>query len=157
MPEKCSSSSNATLSFQGTNNPERLRQLKSVPRPNDIYCARQAANWATSDRQVLSLVIDALQMAIELCANISPQPYPPQDQVVPYATLTIRAILKQHQLVASVTQERDYDDSVCVESFSPDSRERLIWNLDLTNPIGATERDFRMNQVIRNGEKLGYA
>lgn len=81
----------------------------------DLY-SRQVIGWAMSERMKAALVCDALQMALWR-RGMPGGVIVHSDRGSQYCSAAFQQLLKQHDLVCSMSKRGDCYDNACVESF----------------------------------------
>jgi transposase InsO family protein len=118
----------------------------------DLY-SRRVVGWAMSPSMNRRLVIDALTMAIE---QRRPRPglIHHTDQGVVYGTAAYRAILSQHNMIASMSRKGDCYDNAAAESFFSNLKNELTWHSTFQHRDDARSAIFDYIELFYNRERL---
>jgi putative transposase len=155
--------------------PERLHRQFMVPKPDrvwvgdatfiptqegwlylaiilDLY-SRQIVGWSMNRYLNASLVTEALMMAI--CRR-RPKPglIHHTDQGAIYGTLSYRAILKHHGMIASMSRRGRCCDNAVAESFFSNLKNELTWHRNFKTREEAKAAIFDYIEVFYNRRRL---
>lgn len=124
----------------------------------DLY-SRKIVGWSMSNRNDVSLVRDALQMAImQRCP--APGLVHHTDRGRLYAADEYRALLDRHAMVPSMSRKKDCWDNAVAESFFATLKHELTWGKSFRTRDQARQEIFEYIEVfynrIRLHQTLGY-
>jgi transposase InsO family protein len=124
----------------------------------DLF-SRQVIGWAMSDKNDRQLVSDALTMAIwrrGLVDNVIVH----SDRGATYASSQYQQLLKQHQLVCSMSRKGECLDNAVAESFFSSLKTELVDHEDYHSKQEAKQSLFEYIEVFYNRRRrhsyLGY-
>jgi transposase InsO family protein len=118
----------------------------------DLY-SRRAIGWAMGQRINLSLVLDALTMAIR---NRRPKPalVHHSDRGQLYLATAYRELLKAHGMIQSMSRKGDCYDNAVVESFFSNLKNELTWHRSFATRDEARSAIFDYIELFYNRERL---
>lgn len=118
----------------------------------DLY-SRQVVGWSMSERMTKQLVVDALKMAIA-------KRRPPKglihhtDRGSQYASHQYRKILRQHDIICSMSRKGNCWDNACAESFFRSLKTELIYHEIFETREEARRKIFEWLEVYYNRQRL---
>lgn len=124
----------------------------------DLY-SRQVIGWAMSDRNDTKLVSDALMMAKWRRGELK-DVIVHSDQGSTYASGDYRALLKENNMLCSMSRKGECHDNAVVESFFGTLKTELVDHEDYKTRVEAKQSLFEYIEVFYNRQRrhsyLGY-
>ncbi len=124
----------------------------------DLY-SRQVVGWAMSDRNDTKLVADALMMAIWRRGKLN-EVVVHSDQGSTYASGHYRQLLKENQMLCSMSRKGECHDNAVAESFFGTLKTELVDDEDYRTRQEARQSLFEYIEVFYNRQRrhsyLGY-
>ncbi len=124
----------------------------------ELY-SRKVIGWAMAERMTASLVYDALTMALwrrKRPKNVIVH----SDRGSQYCSAAYQALLKQHQLICSMSKKGDCYDNAAMESWNHSFKVEAIHGERLQTRADAKQHVFEYIEVYYNRKrlhsKLGY-
>lgn len=118
----------------------------------DLYL-RKIVGWAMSHRNDQTLVVDALQMAVERQQPGSGLIHH-SDRGSTYASQRYRDLLTGHGMISSMSRKKDCWDNAVAESFFSTLKNELVWGADYANRQEARSAIFEYIEVFYNRQRL---
>jgi transposase InsO family protein len=119
----------------------------------DLY-SRRVVGWAMEEHMRDDLVVNAMQMA--LTQRKAPRMFH-SDQGSQYASFTFQTLLRDHEVVPSMSRRGNCWDNAVVESFFDSLKTELI-SLDTPRPVQETRGAlFEFIEVFYNRQRLHSA
>jgi putative transposase len=118
----------------------------------DLY-SRKIVGWAMGNQMNRQLVIDALMMAID---HRRPRPglVHHTDQGVVYSTSAYRAVLKEHEMLASMSRKGNCHDNAVAESFFGNLKNELTAHHTFETRAEARAAIFDYIELFYNRERI---
>lgn len=118
----------------------------------DLY-SRRVIGWAMRERINLTLVIEALTMAIR---NRTPTPglVHHSDRGQLYLATAYRELLKAHGMIQSMSKKGDCYDNAVVESFFSNLKNELTWHRSFGNRDEARSAIFDYIELFYNRDRI---
>ena len=118
----------------------------------DLY-SRRVVGWAMSAKPDQHIVARALTMAL---AHRQPARglLHHTDQGAPYASLSYRALLEAHGLIASMSRKGNCYDNAVVESFFSTLKNELVHDRDYRSREEAQAEIFEFIEIFYNRQRL---
>lgn len=118
----------------------------------DLF-SRRVIGWATARTLETSLVLQALQQAIE---QRRPKPglIVHSDRGVQYASTAYRQVLEQHRLLASMSRKANCYDNAAMEAFWSTLKLERLYRLRLANQHEAHRTIFQYVEGFYNSRRL---
>ncbi len=124
----------------------------------DLY-SRQVIGWAMSDRNDTKLVSDALMMAKWRRGELK-DVIVHSDQGSTYASGDYRALLKENNMLCSMSRKGECHDNAVAESFFGTLKTELVDHEDYKTRVEAKQSLFEYIEVFYNRQRrhsyLGY-
>jgi putative transposase len=124
----------------------------------DLF-SRQVIGWAMSDRNDTKLVSDALIMAKSNRSNLS-DVIVHSDQGSTYASGDYRQLLKENNMLCTMSRKGECHDNAVAESFFSTLKTELVDNEDYRKRVEARQSIFEYIEVFYNRQRrhsfLGY-
>lgn len=117
----------------------------------DLY-ARVVVGWAMSHRNNQELVADALNMAIEQREPESELIHH-TDQGATYSSSMYQALLKQHNIIPSMSRKGNCYDNAVAESFFSTLKNELVFHRDFKTRDEAKSAIFEFIEVFYNRQR----
>ena len=118
----------------------------------DLF-SRKIVGWSMSERMNQQLVIDALVMAIKQ-RNPEPGLIHHSDQGIQYAGVNYQKILKEHDMIASMSRKGSCYDNAVVESFFSNLKNEQVYQSDYFDRDEARVAVFKYIEVFYNRKRL---
>jgi len=118
----------------------------------DLY-SRKVVGWAMSNNNNKQLVCDALTMAIQ---HRQPEPglLHHSDQGITYTSSQYRELLKQHNMITSMSRKGNCHDNAVAESFFANLKNELIYHHDFKTRSEARSAIFDYIELFYNRKRL---
>jgi putative transposase len=118
----------------------------------DLY-SRRVVGWAMSERNDLHLVLAALRMAIEH-RRPSTGLIHHTDRGRLYAAAAYRTLMADHDMVPSMSRQKDCWDNAVAESFFATLKNELVWDSDFHTRDQARREIFEYIEVFYNRQRI---
>lgn len=118
----------------------------------DLY-SRKVVGWSMSDRNNLSLVMSALQMAIDKRSPLAGLIHH-TDRGSLYAAHRYRALQEEHGIISSMSRKGDCYDNAVAESFFASLKNELVYFKHYNTRQEAKTDIFRYIEIFYNRQRL---
>jgi transposase InsO family protein len=118
----------------------------------DLY-SRRVVGWAMSAKPDQHIVARALTMALTH-RRPSPGLLHHTDQGAPYASLSYRALVERHGLIASMSRKGNCYDNAVVESFFSTLKNELVHERDYRSRDEAQAEIFEFIEIFYNRQRI---